>query len=85
MGGIVNIYTLSPFDFQGTKVTMSMGNYGAAKAKVSQYSKIGENIGISLNGTVTTAFSSTNTTAQRQTKRNRQAAVSSWKCILRII
>ena len=50
MGGIVNIYTLSPFDYQGTKVTMSMGNYGAAKAKVSQYSKIGENIGISLNG-----------------------------------
>ena len=50
MGGIVNIYTLSPFDYQGTKVTMSMGNYGAAKAKVAQYSKIGENIGISLNG-----------------------------------
>ena len=50
MGGIVNIYTLSPFDYQGTKVTMSMGNYGAAKTKVSQYSKIGENIGISLNG-----------------------------------
>ena len=50
MGCIVYIYTLSPFDYQGTKVTMSMGNYGAAKAKVSQYSKIGENIGISLNG-----------------------------------
>lgn len=50
MGGIVNIYTLSPFDYQGTKVTMSMGNYGAAKTKVSQYSKIGENVGISLNG-----------------------------------
>lgn len=50
MGGIVNIYTLSPFDYQGTKVTMSMGNYGAAKAKVSQYSKIGENIGLSLSG-----------------------------------
>ncbi len=27
-----------------------MGNYGAAKAKVSQYSKIGESIGISLSG-----------------------------------
>lgn len=50
MGGIVNIYTLSPFDYQGTKVTMSMGNYGVAKAKVSQYSKIGENIGLSLSG-----------------------------------
>ena len=70
MGGIVNIYTLSPFDYQGTKVTMSMGNYGAAKAKVSQYSKIGENIGISLNGitTVTTAFSSTNITHKGQTR-----------------
>ena len=50
MGGIVNIYTLSPFNYQGTKITMSMGNYGAAKAKVSQYSKIGENVGISLSG-----------------------------------
>lgn len=50
MGGIVNIYTLSPLDYQGTKVSMSMGNYGTAQAKVSQYSKLGENIGISLSG-----------------------------------
>ena len=47
MGGIVNIYALCPFDYQGTKGTMSVGNYGAAKAKVSQDSKIGENSGIS--------------------------------------
>ena len=78
MGGIVNIYTLSPFDYQGTKVTMSMGNYGAAKAKVSQYSKIGENIGISLNGYYdrNDGFFITNITAQRPIRRNRQAADS---------
>ena len=50
MGGIVNIYTLSPFQYQGTKLSLSAGNYGAVKAKMSQYSKIGEKVGISLNG-----------------------------------
>ncbi len=50
MGGIVNIYTLSPLDYQGTKIQMSMGNYGASKVKLSQYSKLGENVGFLLSG-----------------------------------
>ena len=50
MGGIVNIYTLSPLDYQGTKVQMSLGHYGASKVKLSQYSKLGDNVGISLSG-----------------------------------
>ena len=50
MGGIVNIYTLSPLDYQGTKVQMSLGNYGASKVKLSQYSKLGDNVGLSLSG-----------------------------------
>lgn len=31
MGGIVNIYTISPFDFQGKKLSVSAGNYGQVK------------------------------------------------------
>ena len=50
MGGIVNIYTLSPLSYEGTKLSLSGGNYGTFKAKGSHYRKLGENIGISLGG-----------------------------------
>ncbi|MDR1161905.1 MAG: TonB-dependent receptor plug domain-containing protein, partial [Tannerellaceae bacterium] len=50
IGGIINIYTLSPFDFQGTKLSLSGGNYGQLKAKASHYRKLGENVGVSLSG-----------------------------------
>lgn len=50
MGGIVNIYTLSPFDYQGTRLSVSGGNYGQIKAKASHYRKIGGNIGLSISG-----------------------------------
>lgn len=45
MGGIVNIYTLSPFDFQGKKVSVSAGNHGHFKAKASHYAKLNETFG----------------------------------------
>ncbi|MDH6305364.1 iron complex outermembrane receptor protein [Parabacteroides sp. PF5-5] len=48
MGGIVNIYTLSPFDYQGTKLAVSAGNHGQFKTKASHYMKIGDKVGISL-------------------------------------
>lgn len=48
MGGIVNIYTLSPLDYQGTKVSLSGGNYGAVKAKASHYMKLTDRLGISV-------------------------------------
>ncbi len=50
MGGIVNIYTLSPLSYEGTKLSLSGGNYGTFKAKGSHYRKLSENIGISLGG-----------------------------------
>lgn len=50
MGGIVNIYTLSPFNYQGTKLTVSGGNYGAFKAKASHYRKLSDKVGLSLSG-----------------------------------
>jgi outer membrane receptor protein involved in Fe transport len=48
MGGIVNIHTLSPFNFQGTKLSVSGGNYGQFKAKASHYNKPGKNTGLSI-------------------------------------
>lgn len=33
MGGIVNIYTISPFDYQGKKLSLSAGSYGQYKVK----------------------------------------------------
>ena len=45
MGGIVNIYTISPFDFQGKKVSVSAGNYGQVKVKASHYGVISEKFG----------------------------------------
>ena len=50
MGGIINIYTLSPFDFQGTKLSVAGGNYGAIKVKASHYAKLGKRTGISVGG-----------------------------------
>ena len=49
-GGIVNIYTLSPFNYQGTKISVSAGNYGFYNAKVSHYAKLNNNFGLSIGG-----------------------------------
>ncbi|MDR0995585.1 MAG: Plug domain-containing protein, partial [Tannerella sp.] len=48
MGGIVNIYTLSPFDYQGTKFFLSGGDYGQFKAKAAHYAKLSSTLGLSL-------------------------------------
>ncbi len=45
MGGIVKVYTVSPFDFQGKKVYFSAGNYGEVKAKASHYGLLSDKIG----------------------------------------
>ena len=45
MGGIVNIYTISPFDFQGKKLSVSAGNYGQVKVKASHYGVINDKFG----------------------------------------
>ncbi|MDR0395515.1 MAG: TonB-dependent receptor plug domain-containing protein, partial [Tannerella sp.] len=47
MGGIINVHTLSPLDYQGVKASLSYGNYGQLNAKVSGYAGVGENVGIS--------------------------------------
>ncbi|MDR0698579.1 MAG: TonB-dependent receptor [Tannerella sp.] len=48
MGGIINIYTLSPFDYQGVKASLSYGNYGQTNAKISVYNKPNDKLGLSL-------------------------------------
>ncbi len=48
MGGIVNIYTPSALSYQGTKITLTGGNYGLFKAKASNYTRINEDLGVSL-------------------------------------
>lgn len=45
MGGIVNIYTISPFDFQGKRLSLSAGSYGQYKVKASHYAKLSEKLG----------------------------------------
>ncbi len=48
MAGIVNIYTLSPFEYQGTKISMGAGNFGLFETKASTYQKFSDKVAISL-------------------------------------
>ncbi len=46
MGGVINMYTLSPLNYQGTRVLLTAGNYGMMQAKASHYTKLGEKAGL---------------------------------------
>ncbi|MDR1679424.1 MAG: TonB-dependent receptor [Prevotellaceae bacterium] len=50
IGGLVNIYTLSPFDYQGTRAAVSYGNYNDVKLQASHYRKLSAKAGISIAG-----------------------------------
>lgn len=50
MGGIINVYTLSPLDYQGTKIALGAGNYDSYSVKASHYSKLSSNFGLSVAG-----------------------------------
>ena len=50
IGGIVNIYTLSPLSFQGTKFQVGGGNYGQFSIKGSDYRKLSDRLGLSVAG-----------------------------------
>lgn len=53
MGGLINIYTLSPFKFQGIRF---MGEYGTAnslKSSLSYYTKLNPQLGMSIGGNFT--------------------------------
>src|SRR5690606_17907946 len=48
-GGIVNMYTLSPLTYQGTRLTLGAGNYGQFSVNGSNYSKLSDNFAVSVN------------------------------------
>ncbi|MCC8174294.1 MAG: TonB-dependent receptor, partial [Odoribacter sp.] len=50
MGGIINIYTKSPFKYRGTDVLLSAGSYANLDFSASHYNRIGEKFGFSVSG-----------------------------------
>lgn len=48
MGGIINVYTLSPFEYQGHKLSVGGGNYGTWNAKISKLAKLSDRVGLSV-------------------------------------
>ncbi len=50
IGGIVNVYTLSPLRHQGVKAIVEGGNYGHFDLKAATYNKISRNAGFSAAG-----------------------------------
>ena len=52
MGGLVNIYTLSPLSFEGIKAKVSYGNHNTWNASAGVYGKLTGQLGMSLTGEV---------------------------------
>lgn len=50
MGGILNIYTLSPFEYQGHKISIGGGSHGTYSAKASKYVKLSDRVAMSVAG-----------------------------------
>ncbi len=48
IGGIINVYTLSPLTYQGSSVSIGGGNHGQLEARMSNYSKFNDKFGTSL-------------------------------------
>ena len=48
IGGIINVYTLSPLTYQGSSVAVGGGNHGQFEARMSNYSKFSDKFGTSL-------------------------------------
>lgn len=52
MGGLVNIYTLSPLSFEGVRARLSYGNHNTWRASAGVYGKLSGKLGMSLTGEV---------------------------------
>jgi len=50
LGGIINVFTKSPFKEQGTRLYVSGGTYGLFKVQATQYIKAGRRAAFSLSG-----------------------------------
>lgn len=52
MGGLVNIYTLSPLNFEGVKAKASFGNHYTRRLSAGVYRKLSSKLGMSLTGEI---------------------------------
>lgn len=50
MGGIINVFTKSPFKTQGTNLNLTAGNYNNYQTGLSHYGNVDNKIGYSLSG-----------------------------------
>lgn len=50
MGGIINIYTKSPFRYEGTTIGASLGSYMQQNYNLSHYQKVSEKFGFAVSG-----------------------------------
>jgi outer membrane receptor protein involved in Fe transport len=48
MGGIIQVHTVSPLNYQGVKASVSYGNYRQLNTKVSAFTKLRSNLGLSI-------------------------------------
>ncbi len=48
MGGVINVYTLSPLSYQGTRLSAEYSSGNSARANLSHYTKIGDQMGLSV-------------------------------------
>lgn len=45
LGGVINVHTLSPFEYQGTKVRMGYGNHGGVNLQASNHTRVNDYVG----------------------------------------
>jgi outer membrane receptor protein involved in Fe transport len=50
IGGIINAYTHSPLEFQGTRIKASYGRYNDVSVNAYNYTKINDKLGFAVNG-----------------------------------
>lgn len=50
IGGVINLYTPTPFEYQGTKVRLGYGNYNHTLAQFSNYTRMGNSFGTHVSG-----------------------------------
>ncbi|MDR0962764.1 MAG: TonB-dependent receptor [Mediterranea sp.] len=50
IGGIINIYTYSPLEYQNTRVRVGYGSRNDVQAGASNYTKLSEHVGFSVSG-----------------------------------
>ncbi|MBO7220785.1 MAG: TonB-dependent receptor [Alistipes sp.] len=50
MGGVINVYTLSPLTYQGVRLRADYGSRNALRVAASSYNKIGDRFGFSVSG-----------------------------------